>query len=161
MLLDALELGRYHATGAYHPVGGPNTGLPLEWDGTLAREGRHLILRGEYRHHVGAPGHPFALSIELPPGILERSTFELQCPHLSNASGAVRALGGGIVFGGRDAQSGASISLNVEVLKPGVLDGKGTVVFSDGSVWLYHFEMLPADSRLSKAEVVGIHARQR
>ena len=160
VLLEALEPGRYHATGAYHSATAPITGLPVEWDGTLSHQTDQIILEGKYRHHVGTAEHPFRLVLNLPSGLLQQGSFELHSPHLGPAAGTFRALGGGVVFGGRVDQSRATMSLNVEVLQPGVLDGKGTVVFPNGIVWLYHFEVRPTESRLAKADVVGIHQRR-
>lgn len=160
MLLEALEPGRYQAAGAYHPPAAPNAGLPVEWTGTLSRESGRITIQGKYRHQIGAAEHPFRLELALPAGLLERGSFELESSHLGSASGAFRALGGGIVFGGRVAQSGVTVSLKVEVLRPGFLDCKGTLVFADGAVWLYHFEALPSEFRLAKADVLSLGARR-
>lgn len=161
MLLETLEPGRYCATGAYHPESSPKTGFPVEWDGTLSRESYRASIEGKYRHHAGATEHPFSLVLTFPSGVLERGSFDLRSTHLGRVTGAFRALGGGVVFGGRVEKSGAALSLNIEVLRPGVLDGKGTLVFGDGAIWLYQFEVLSPETRLAKADVVSILGGRR
>ena len=126
MLLLALEPGRYIATGAYQPELGPGVGFPLEWSALFSREADHAVLDGTYRRY-GSTEHPFRLDLFIPSQALGRGRLELQCPDLDPIRGAFRVVGSGIVFAGRADDGSAFFTLNLEVLKPGTLDGKGVL----------------------------------
>ena len=159
MLLLALEPGRYIATGAYQPELGPAVGLPLEWSAQFSREADHAVFDGTYRHH-GSAVHPFRLELFLPSQALGRGRLDLQCPEMAPVRGAFRVVGSGIVFAGRTDDGSVSVTFNLEVLKPGTLDGKGVLFHPKEPPWFYWFSATEMPTQVAKANVVGLHTRR-
>lgn len=159
MLLVALDPGRYTASGAYQPELAPMAGLPLQWTATFSREGVQAVFDGIYRHYMGGADHPFRLDLTLPSELLGRGHFELQCPHF-DLTGVFRVVGSGIVFAGRSEEKGISVTLNLEVLKPGTLDAKGVLFRPKEAPWFFWFSASEVPTQQAKANVVGLHTRQ-
>jgi hypothetical protein len=160
MLLAALEPGRYTGAGAYEPENAPTSGYPLEWSATLSRGEDRLEFEGIYRHHVGASEHPFRLDLFLPSQILKRGHFDLQSPHLHLVRGVFRVVGGGIVFAGYSDAKAVSVTLNIEVLAPNTLDGKGVLFHPTTPPWFFWFSISQVPTHASKANVVDLHSRR-
>jgi len=160
VILQALEPGRYRASGAYQPESGPASGLPLEWTARLSHSDGHAVFDGIYRHHVGSPEHPFRLDLHVPTQVLNRGRFELHCPHLVFVEGVFRAVGGGLVFAGVSEKRNTRVSLNIEVCTPGTLDAQGVLFYPENVVSFYWFGVSRVPTEISRANVVGLHTRR-
>jgi hypothetical protein len=156
MRIEALEICQYRATGRYYrSAGGPGP-QPLEWQGRLSHGDAGVTMEGTYRHSEGGRQYPFCLDFALPAMQGVSAVFHLHCPHLNDATGMYKPVGNGIFLGGRAAGVGAVVSLGLETFKSDALEGRGALVFADGTVWLYEFHAFPVESRARKAEVVSI-----
>ena len=132
----------------------------MEWSADLRREITKDIYQGTYRHHIGAPAHPFTLEIRFPGETFGRGEFDLSCPHLSIVRGALRVVGGGVVFAGQSDDTGTSITMNVEVFKSATLDCKGVLFRKGQSPWFFWFSAQEMPTQVAKASVVGLHTRR-
>ena len=156
MLLETLESCHYEAIGSYYPPGASVAASPIEWHGHLVRQGLCIGIEGSYRSRVGPSDNRFWLELDLPESPAGTGNFHLHCAHLNDAAGSFRGLRGCVLFGGRAPGVGTALSLSVQASKPAVLDCKGTLVFADGTVWLYDFEAVPTDLKISRGEVVRL-----
>jgi len=132
----------------------------LEWTATFSHADGHAVFDGAYRHHVGSPEHPFRLDLYVPTRVLNRGRFELHCPHFVFVEGIFRAVGGGLVFAGVSEKKNTRVSLNIEVLTPGILDAKGVLFHPENVATFFWFGVSSVPTQVSSANVVGLHTRR-